>query len=306
MKPCTKRKLFSRRFSAKSARGHSCENAALTLDFLNHPSVFETLRVYDGRIFQEEQHRVRLSESCAALGRELPLGRKALKLWFRASIRKSGISNALLRLSVHWRRNDEGELVLSVREFQSHPSAWYEKGVTLRTAVGRRPTLKAQDPQIKASQYVCGVLAMLDHVGATGCVDPAPAHELLFLGSLGTLAEGTVSNIFIVNPVPAWRCGRSGRRGNEAEEKSLLTPSVGSGILKGVTREFVMDLARKRGYAVEECLLTRHEVYKAEECFITNTSSEVLPVVCVDERVIANGCPGLVTQRLAEDFKKNR
>ena len=90
------------------------------------------------------------------------------------------------------------------------------------------------------------------------------------------------------------------------KEKCLLTPSVGSGILKGVTRGFVMDLARRRGWSVLERPLTRHELYTADECFITNTSSEVLPVVCVDERKIGSGQPGSVTQRLAEDFRKNR
>ena len=281
MKPYIKRKPFSRRSSEKPARGHSCENAALTLDFLNCASVFETLRVYGGKIFRGEEHLVRLSESCAALGRELPIEKRPLKRWLEASVRKSGYPDATLRLSVHWRQGGNGELVLFVREFQSHPETWYQKGVALRTAVGRRPTLKAQDPQIKASQYVCGVLASLDR-------GELPAHELLFLGPLGMMAEGTVSNIFIVS------------------QKSLLTPSVGSGILKGVTRGFVMDFARKRGYLVKESPLTRHEIYTAEECFITNTSSEVLPVVRVDERVIGSGRPGPVTQHLAEDFKKNR
>lgn len=261
-------------------RGHSSKNAALTLDFLNRTSVFETLRVYGGRIFRGQEHLARLSESCAALGRGLPLEKKTIESWLKSAIRKSGFPDATLRLSVHWRGRAEGELVLFVREFRSHPSAWYEKGVMLCTAVGRRPTLKAQDPQIKASQYVCSVLALLDHARS--------AHELLFLGPLGTVAEGTVSNIFIV------------------KEKSLLTPSVSSGILKGVTRGFVMDLARKRGYAVQERPLTRHEIYTAEECFITNTSSEILPVVRVDERVIGSGCPGPVTQGLARDFKENR
>ena len=281
MKPCIKRKPFSRRSLEKPALERSCENAALTLDFLNRASVFETLRVYGGRIFRSQEHLVRLSESCAALGRELPIKQSLLKRWLETSIRKSGFPDATLRLSVHWQQGGEGELVLFVREFRSHPEAWYQKGVALRTAVGRRPTLKAQDPQIKASQYVCGVLASLDR-------GELPAHELLFLGPLGTMAEGTVSNIFIVS------------------QKSLLTPSVGSGILKGVTRGFVMDLARKRGYLMKERPLTRHEIYTAEECFITNTSSEVLPVVRVDERVIGSGRPGPVTQNLAEDFKKNR
>lgn len=243
--------------------------------------MFETLRVYGGRIFHSQEHLLRLSESCAVLGCPLPVEKKRLRGWLEASMQKSRFKDATLRLSVHWRHSGGGQLVLIVREFKSHPRVWYEKGVALRTAVGRRPTLKAQDPQVKASQYVCGVLASLDR-------GQLAAHELLFLGPLGTLAEGTVSNVFIV------------------KKKSLLTPSVGSGILKGVTRGLVIGLARKRGWDVLERPLTRHEIYTAEECFITNTSSEVLPVVRVDERVIGSGCPGPLTRTLAGDFKKNR
>ena len=239
------------------------------------------MRVYGGGIFRSREPLIRLSESCAALGRALPMEKKTLIRWLEASVRSSGTPEATLRLSVHWRARGDGELLLFVREFRAHPREWYEKGVALRTAVGRRPTLKAQDPQIKVSQYVCGVLASLDR-------GELPAHELLFLGPLGTLAEGMVSNVFIV------------------KEKTLLTPSVGSGILKGVTRGVVMDLARKRSWKVVERPLTRHEVYTADECFITNTSSEVLPVVRIDARVIGSGRPGPVTQALAEDFRRKR
>ena len=153
--------------------------------------------------------------------------------------------------------------------------------MALRSTVGRRPSPRAQDPQIKCSQYVGGVLAMLD--GSS-----REPHELLFFGPGGTVAEGTVSNIFIV------------------KEKSLLTPSVGSGILRGVTRAFVLELARKRGLRVVETTLTRHDLYTADECFLTNTSSEVLPVVRVDARCIGDGSPGPITRALGEDFRKER
>ncbi len=264
----------------------SSNNAALTLDCLNRTSVFETFRVYGGQIFRAQEHMLRLSQSCAALAKDLPVPKQKLIEWLENSIQESKTPDATLRLSVHWQTEGEGQLVLFIREFQSHPEAWYENGVALRTAVGRRPTLQAQDPQIKASQYVCGVLAFLDYTGTAQPAASSDVHELLFLGSLGTLAEGTVSNIFIV------------------KENSLLTPSMGSGILKGVTRGFVLELAQKRFRNVVERPLTRHEVYTAEECFITNTSSEVLPVVRVDERRIGSGRPGPATKVLAKDFKK--
>ena len=147
----------------------------------------------------------------------------------------------------------------------------------MTTAV-RRWTLRAQDSQIKSSAFVGGVMAFLEQGSST-------AQELIFLNQEGNVSEGTISNIFIVR------------------EKRLLTPAAGSGILRGVTRGIVMDLARKRGMEVKETFFSRHDIYSAEECFMTNTSSEVLPVVSVDRRKIADGRPGSVTKILAVDFK---
>ncbi len=259
----------------------------MPLAFLDRLSVFETLRAYGGRIFHWEKHFERLRGSCRALNETPPFTESELKSWLDASLKESGHPDASLRVAVHWApstgsgRAEEGRLVLFIRPFSSHPREWYEKGVALRTAVSRRWTLKAQDPQVKSSQYVSGVLAFLDKGGLD-------AHELLFFGSGGTVAEGTVSNIFIV------------------KGKRLLTPSAASGILKGVTRGVVIGLARKRGWTVAETELTRHEFYSADECFLTNTSSEVLPVVKLDGRVIGDGKPGPRTKTLGEDFKKLR
>jgi branched-chain amino acid aminotransferase len=253
----------------------------LPLAYLDRVSVFETMRVYGGKVFCLETHLKRLSESCRALGEAMPLEEPELKKWLSASLKESGSPNATLRVSVHWDGKGSGRLLVFIQPFDSHPAAWYADGVQLRTTVARRWTLKAQDPQIKSSQYVSGVLAMLDK-------GELEAHELLFFGAAGTVAEGTVSNVFIV------------------KGKRLLTPSVASGILKGVTRGIVIGLARKRGLAVSETELTRHEFYSADECFLTNTSSEVLPVVKLDGRRIGSGKPGPWTRQLGEDFKKLR
>lgn len=265
----------------------SSANGALPLGYLDRLSVFETLRVYRGRVFCCERHVARLAESCRALNRPLPLPQRGLTRWLEQGARESGFPDASLRVSVHWDGADGGRLLLFARPFTAHPREWYEKGIVMTSAVSRRPSLKAQDAQIKSSQYVSGVLAMLDRTG-TDRREAAGAHELLFLGPGGTVAEGTVSNLFIV------------------KGKSLLTPSVGSGILKGVTRSVVVELAAKRGWPVTETELTRHEFYSADECFLTNTSSEILPVVKLDGRLIGDGKPGPRTRALAGDFKKLR
>jgi branched-chain amino acid aminotransferase len=256
----------------------------LPLAYLDRVSVFETMRVYGGSIFCRLEHLKRLEDSCRAVGEALPLPKKELAAWLEASLKETGHADASLRVSVHWGPSagagQEGRLVLFITPFSGHPKEWYETGVGLRTAVSRRWTLKAQDPQVKSSNYVSGVIAMLDNAGAA-------FHELLFFGSGGTVAEGTVSNIFIV------------------KGKTLLTPSVASGILRGVTRQVVIGLAEKAGLKIRETELTRHEFYSADECFLTNTSSEVLPVTKLDGRLIGTGRPGPVTGRLAQDFKKS-
>ena len=147
------------------------------------------------------------------------------------------------------------------------------------TSVMRRPLLRADNSQIKCSQYVGGVLAHLDR-------GERKTHEIIFLDQNGFVADGSVSNIFLIN------------------DKRLLTPPVSSGILRGVTREQVMHLAAALGIKTQEMSVTRHTIYSSEECFMTNTSSEVLPVTEVDGRVIGDGLPGPVTRKLAAAFKR--
>ena len=258
------------------------------VEFLNEVSVFETLRVYRGEIFKTSEHLTRLSESCLALGRQLPLASNEIQAWLKEALHESGMKDAMMRISVHWSSQKEGRILVMIWPFKSYPESVYRKGVKLQTSVSKRWSLKAQDAQIKASQYVPGVLAQLDHAGAAENI-----REHIFLDQDGFLAEGTVSNIFVVTPA------KSG-----AGKKRLLTPGAASGILRGISRELVMALAKKRGFEVLETCLTRHEIYSAEECFMTNTSSEVLPVVEVDRRKIGNGKPGPVSRLLRKDFQK--
>ncbi len=263
-----------------AAPGDFFKAEELPLVFLDEVSVFETLRIYSKRAFRFGEHYQRLGESCRAIGKENPFSEEALGRWVEEGIVESGFEGVLLRLSLHWDPEVEGDgqLVGIFRNFEAYPPSLYEKGIAVQTTVSRRWTLKAQDPRIKASQFVSGVLATIDKT-------EEGIHELLFLGPSGTVAEGTISNIFIV------------------KHKRLLTPSVSSGILKGVTRGVVMEIAQARGFSTQETFLTRHELYTADECFMTNTSSEVLAVTSVDHRRIGLGVPGSVTLTLAKDFK---
>ena len=236
------------------------------------------MRAYEKKVFCLGEHLDRLSGSCRGIGRRLPLSALEIGRWLQTALKEARIADALLRLSVHWKGANEGAMLLIASEFHAHPRQWYEEGVKLKTAVQRRSNPKAQDSQVKASQFMGGVLAYLSEAGRD-------FHELVFLDQRGMVAEGTVSNIFIL------------------EKKRLLTPSVSSGILRGVTRGVALELAQKRRFKIQETRLTRHEVYAADECFLTNTSSEILPVVSLDGRVIGNGKPGAVTRILMTDFK---
>ncbi|OGW82936.1 MAG: hypothetical protein A3C47_06530 [Omnitrophica bacterium RIFCSPHIGHO2_02_FULL_51_18] len=253
--------------------------AGLSLPYLDRISCFESLRAYDGRLFCLGAHVDRLWESCHTLGRPLPFLKNRIRRWIREVLEGSGFKDALLRVSVHWDGAGEGRVVAIARHFAPYADEIYEKGIGIKTAVNRRWTLRAQDPQIKSSQYVSGVLASLDLSGSL-------PHEVVFLSQDQCVAEGTVSNLFIV-----------------ASGKTILTPPVSSGILRGVTREVVIVLAGEIGLRVLEKPLTRHEIYSADECFITNTSSEVLPVAVYDGRKIAGSVPGPVTKMLRKHFK---
>ena len=250
----------------------------LPLELLDRIACFETLRAYEGKVFCLSEHLERLADSCKGIDRVPPLKKTELKRWVMRVLKESAFPNARLRLSVHWINEHEGILLLMVWNFKQHPKTWYEKGVDLSTTTVKRWTLRAQDPQLKSSMFVSGVLAVLDQ-------GDRDAHEIIFLNQDGTVSEGTVSNIFMV------------------KGKRLLTPGVSSGILRGVTRGTVIGLAKKRGLEVSETVLSRHELYNADECFMTNTSSEVLPVVSLDGRRIADGRPGPITRTLGKDFK---
>ncbi len=278
-KPYLKQKPFYAPSSVPAKSPAFLSDADLSVDEIDRVAAFETLRVYEGRIFRLAEHMERLEASCESIGRVLPFPQEQIAGWLKEELKLSAFQNATLRISVHHRDDQSGFLLLMAREFLSHPAIWYESGVSVRTTVSQRWTLKAQDPQVKASQYVSGVLAFLDK-------GDLAAHELVFLSNGGMVAEGTVSNLFIL------------------KKKTLLTPSLSSGILKGVTRGFVIDLARKRQWAVRETMLTRHDFYSADECFLTNTSSEILPIIEMDGRSIGAGSPGPLTQTLAADFKK--
>ena len=250
--------------------------------------VFEGLRSYGGRVFRLDEHVRRLYESAKAIWLQIPLSPEAMKAAVEQTLKVNGLVDAYIRLVVTRgagslgldpNRTSDPQIIIIADKITLYPAEFYEKGLTIVTASTIRNHPAALSPRIKSLNYLNNILAKIEGLQA-GCI------EALMLNSKGEVAECTGDNIFLVR------------------NKQLLTPPIDAGILEGVTRDAVMDLARASGIEVREIPLTKHDVYVADECFLTGTAAEVIPVVKVDSRAIGNGDPGPVTRDLMTRFKK--
>jgi len=255
--------------------------------FLYGDGVYETLRAYRGRIFQLAEHLARLEQSASRIHLRLPVGRDRLADLAREALQRNQLQDAYLRITVS---RGEGEigldpalcksptLVIIAKPFEPYPDSFYAQGVSVIIAKTRRNLPEALPPQVKSLNFLNNVLAKMEAT-AVG------AHEALLLNHRDEVTEGTTSNVFIV---------KDGR---------VRTPWVESGILEGITRNIVLQLARELAIPTEEARLRVEDVIGAEECFLTNTTQEVLPVTRVNDARIGNGQPGGITRRLHASFR---
>lgn len=250
--------------------------------------VFEGLRAYGGNVFRLQQHLVRLYESAKAIWLQIPIDIDAMAAAVNETLKINGLVDAYIRLVVTRgagslgldpNKTSDPQVIIIADKISLYPPEFYEKGLSIITASTIRNHPAALSPRIKSLNYLNNILAKIEGLQA-GCI------EAMMLNSKGEVAECTGDNIFLV------------RRGQ------LLTPPIDAGILEGVTREAVMESAVAAGLEVREIALTKHDVYVADECFLTGTAAEVIPVVKVDSRVIGNGEPGPVTRDLIQRFKK--
>ena len=248
--------------------------------------VFEGLRAYAGKVFRLEAHVDRLFASARAICLEIPLSKAAVAKAVTDTLAANGLADGYVRLVVTRGAGSLGldpnktshpQVIVIADTISLYPREFYDQGLRIVTAATQRTQSAALSPRIKSLNYLNNIMAKLEGLQA-GCV------EALMLNHKGEVAECTGDNIFVV---------RSGR---------LLTPPPDAGILEGITRGAVMELAVAAGIECREATLVRHDLYTAEECFLTGTAAEVIPVVEIDGRRIGAGIPGPVTGRLTRDF----
>ncbi len=250
--------------------------------------VFEGLRSYRGKVFRLQAHIRRLYESAKAIWLEIPMLPDQMCDAVNEAVRVNKIDDGYIRLLVTRgagtlgldpNRCSNPQVIIIADAISLYPKELYEKGLEIVTVSVQRNHPAALSPRIKSLNYLNNILAKIEGIQA-GCI------EALMLNHKGEVAECTGDNIFLV------------RRG------VLLTPPLEAGILEGITRDAVIEVAREAGIEVHELPLTKHDVYIADECFLTGTAAEVIPVVRVDSRVIGTGKPGPITRDLEKRFKK--
>ncbi len=249
--------------------------------------VFEGIRAYGGRIFRLKQHLDRLYASAKAIWIDVPIAQDAMTELCEESIRINDLKDAYIRLLVTRGVGDLGldprkcakaSIICIADKIALFPSGVYERGLTMMTAPTPVNHREGLSPRVKSLNYLAHILAKIEAVAAG-------VDEALMLESTGEVAEGVGENVFCV--------------GNH----TLRTPPAYSGILRGVTRDAVIELGREAGYDVREESLNRYDLYTADEVFLTGTAAEVVGVVKLDGRKIGCGTVGKVTQDLAARFR---
>jgi branched-chain amino acid aminotransferase len=247
--------------------------------------VFEGIRVYSGRVFKHEQHIARLYESAKAIALTIPMSQGEMMKVVENAVAENKKVDGYIRLIVTRGagnlgldpRRCEPVVIVIVDDISLYPAELYENGLEVITSSYIRNHPNATNPRIKSLNYLNNILAKMEAIRA-GCL------EAVMLNHKGEVAECTGDNLFVV------------------KNGVLKTPPPDAGILEGITREFVIGLAEKAGVPFKEATLTRHDVYVADEIFLTGTAAEVIAVTKVDERVVGNGKQGPVTKRLRELF----
>ena len=249
--------------------------------------VFEGIRVYAGKIFKLQEHLDRLYDCAHAILLKMPIPKAEFGRVLVEAVQRSGLTEAYIRpivtrgmgdLGIDPRNCPKPTVIIIVDKIAIWPSERYEQGLSVVTAGTPIPHRESLSPRIKSLNYLCHAMAKME-------ANVAGADEALMLDTTGHVAEGTGQNIFVV------------------KNRVLRTPPLYAGILAGVTRAVVMQLAREAGCEVKEEMLNRFDIYTADEAFLTGTASEVAPIRSYDGRTVGSGAAGPVTRDLMTRFQ---
>ncbi len=250
--------------------------------------VFEGIRSYNGLVFKLNEHLDRLFESAKTLMLTIPLSKEALVKAIIQTLQANRLKDAYIRvvvtrgvgdLGLDPRKCKKATIFIIADKIALYPEDFTKKGLEIATVPTIRNHPEALNPQIKSLNYLNNILAKIEAINAG-------VLEAVLLNAQGYVTECTGENIFYV------------------KERSIITPPPYVGILKGITRAVVMRLGREAGFSVREEVFTRHDLYTADEVFLTGTAAEILPVIKIDNRPIGTGKPGRTTVQLEKEFKK--
>lgn len=250
--------------------------------------VFEGIRFYNGRVFRMEQHLDRLWESARSICLEIPISREAMDEALLETIRQNKLREGYVRLIVTRGVGNLGlnpaqckqpTIIIIASTIALYSEEVYRRGLTVVTVPTRRMGPATLNPAIKSLNYLNNVLARIE-------ANLSNADEALMLNDAGNIAECTADNVFIV------------------KHGHIMTPPITAGALRGITRSVVFDIANEMDIRIREADLTRHDLYIADEAFLTGTAAEVVPMIKVDGRTIGSGKPGPITNRTIARFRE--
>ncbi|HEA46816.1 MAG TPA: branched-chain amino acid aminotransferase [bacterium] len=277
--------------------------------------IFEGIRSYDGKVFRLEQHLDRLYNSAQAIALKIPLPKEEIREAVLKTLRANKLRDAYIRLVVTRGIGDLGldprkcpkpTIFIITDKIVLYPEEFYKNGLEVIVTKTKRNIKEALNPEIKSLNYLNNILARIE-VNKRGC------QEGIMTNIEGYVAEATADNIFIVRNKDASAkggelCSASAfiDRASEARchNKEVITPPAEMEALRGITRDAVLKIAESLGIEAHELPFTVKDLYEADECFLTGTAAEVIPVVKVDGKDIGDGKPGEITLKLKEGFKK--
>ncbi|ACL69835.1 branched-chain-amino-acid transaminase [Halothermothrix orenii] len=256
--------------------------------YLYGDGIFEGIRAYNGRVFKLKEHIERLYKSAKTIMLEIPLTPEEMEEAILETIRANNLMDAYIRVVISRGVGDLGldprkckkpTVVIIASKIKLYDQELYEKGLKVVTIPTRRNGPEMVNPRVKSLNYLNNIMARIE-------ANLAGAPEAIILNDEGYVAECTGDNIFII------------------EGDELITPPKYAGILRGIKRDVAMEIARDLGLNVKEELFTRYDVFNADECFLTGTAAEVIPVIEVDGRQVGEGKPGKYTKKIIEEFRR--